>query len=106
MQTGYRYRGEPLAGIFGLSSFLAYDAAIYDEMCATPPPLFLRHGTEDDFILPQWGERTGQLFRGKGVDVTFDLVLCVVKFDSVLMAAADAGRDVDLNAIAQEVTST
>ena len=37
-------------------------------------------------------------------DITFDLSLCTRSYDSALMAAAAAGRDVSLNEIADEVT--
>jgi len=69
-----------LAGAFALSSYLCERAAVYDlvgqraSTAAGLPPVFMRHGTADGFILPAWGRATAQQLETMGVQVDFALV--------------------------------
>lgn len=64
-----------LAGVFALSSYLcARSPALELESAKRLPPVFMRHGADDDFILPAWGEATASELRAVGAEVDFGLV--------------------------------
>ena len=51
-------------------------AAVYEQLPRTPPPppMFIRHGSEDNFIWPRWGEATAEKLASLGVPVDFAMV--------------------------------
>ena len=80
----YNYEDKRLGGIFGLSCYLNYDSKVWsllDEMTTKQskdssmstlssssvsfPPMYMAHGTIDDFILPTWGQTTYETFQEK-----------------------------------------
>ena len=66
-----------VGAIFALSSYLCERSPLLTELPAmqtTIPPIFLRHGDLDDFILTEWGEATAQQLRAKGADIDFATV--------------------------------
>jgi len=64
-----------LAGVFALSSFMcASSPAFALESARRAPPVFMRHGAADGFILPRWGEATAEELRALGAEVDFALV--------------------------------
>lgn len=76
MQYGFReYRA--LGGFFALSSFLPHAATVYASMLDAKKslkykrPVFIRHGTQDGLVLPEWGEATAKQLAGFGIDVDF-----------------------------------
>ena len=61
-----------LGALFAISSYLNEGAAGYAVRAASPrawPPIWIRHGAADDFILPSWGEATARRFREMGANV-------------------------------------
>ena len=73
--------GRGVGAIFALSSYLCDNAPLLAELPAAQtkdvmplPPVYFRHGDQDDFILGEWGETTAQRLRAKGVAVDFDFV--------------------------------
>ena len=79
IQLAYRGSeiGSSLAAVFALSSFATDDSAMWSSLRASPdrprPPLYQRHGDADDYILTEWGERTGKRLKDEGVAVDFGL---------------------------------
>ena len=79
IQLAYRGSeiGSSLAAVFALSSFATDDSAMWSSLRASPdrprPPLYQRHGDADDYILTEWGERTGKKLKDEGVAVDFGL---------------------------------
>jgi len=74
-------RGEHrLAACFALSSFMCDEAVVYERLASekkplpTSPPIFMRHGDSDDFILPQWGASTAKKLQSFELSVDFGLV--------------------------------
>ena len=64
LQTALRSK-HALAGVFAMSSYMCNDAAVYRllrEPAAHRPSLriWMGHGAEDDFVLPEWGEATAK----------------------------------------------
>lgn len=86
LQLALRTR-RPLAAAFALSSYLCRSAEAYghfytDECSATRHgrtddaacpaaslPVFMRHGSEDSFILPAWGAATAERLKSLGLHV-------------------------------------
>lgn len=64
-------RGEPLAGLVALSTYLpmANHAAELLQPAATSQPLFMAHGTHDPVVPFQAGERSAEAMRKLGFDV-------------------------------------
>ena len=62
-----------LGGAFALSSYLCTETAVYERLRGSKapnlPPVFMRHGASDDFILPEWGAATAQQLSELGVQV-------------------------------------
>ena len=80
-QTAARYHQRaphaPLGAVFGLSCYMADDSPAYGiarQSGAAWPKTFVRHGSADDFIRPEWGRRTFDRLKAAGVDANFDLV--------------------------------
>ena len=80
LQLAYRGSsslGASLAAVFALSSFATDDSAMWESLRGAPdrarPPLYQRHGDADDYILTEWGERTGKRLKDEGVAVDFGL---------------------------------
>lgn len=65
----------PLAGVFALSSYMcARSPALQLDGIGHMPPLYMRHGAADDFILPEWGQATARELESLGTDVSFALL--------------------------------
>ena len=75
LQAGFRYHSR-LGAVFALSSFACEGSELFNiaRSSASPPPVFMRHGAADDFILPSWGSATAEQLRAVGVDVDFGTV--------------------------------
>ena len=80
LQLAYRgsQLGASLAAVFALSSFATDDSAMWaslegDGSKRARPPCYFRHGAEDDYILPEWAQRTAGRLGKAGVDVDFAL---------------------------------
>jgi len=77
LQLAFRSRHK-IGAVFALSSFMNEGAAAYDQLQSNAslprPPMFIRHGAADDFILPRWGQATAQRLTALGVDVDFATV--------------------------------
>ncbi|KAJ8411540.1 hypothetical protein AAFF_G00163480 [Aldrovandia affinis] len=77
LHLAYRYHPD-VAGVFALSSFLNKDSVVYqvvrDGRGRPLPELFQSHGTADELVLHRWGEETGALLRGAGLDTSFHSV--------------------------------
>jgi len=74
-QTAARYHQRaphaPLGAVFGLSCYMADDSpayAIARQSGAAWPKTFVRHGSADDFIRPEWGRRTFDRLKATGSD--------------------------------------
>ena len=67
-----------LAGVFALSSYVTNEAAVYKLIGKKAkeelPPVYMRHGAADDFILPTWGQGTSEQLASLGVDINFSLI--------------------------------
>jgi phospholipase/carboxylesterase len=66
LYAGLSY-SERLAGIMGLSTFLADDFEIHAANKRTP--VFMAHGVADNVIALQFGERTRDMLRARGQPV-------------------------------------
>ncbi|KAH8057466.1 acyl-protein thioesterase [Aureococcus anophagefferens] len=62
-------------GGFSMGGNMAYQtAARYHQRAPhAPSATFVRHGSADDFIRPEWGRRTFDRLKAAGVDANFDL---------------------------------
>jgi len=79
MALQYAFRTKhKLGGVFALSSYVNTDAAVYKLIAAANkdslPPVFMRHGAADDFILTDWGRGTADHLSKLGVQVQFETV--------------------------------
>ena len=77
LQYGFRSKHK-LAGVFALSSYVTNEAAVYKLIGKKAkeelPPVYMRHGAADDFILPTWGQGTSEQLASLGVDINFSLI--------------------------------
>lgn len=66
---------DPLAGIFGLSSYLLLYHRIPEFIAASNPnkdtPIFMGHGSADELVKYEWGRQTAQALRDLGHSVDF-----------------------------------
>ncbi|XP_017206834.3 lysophospholipase-like protein 1 isoform X1 [Danio rerio] len=65
---------QDIAGIFCLSSFLNKDSAVYQavENAQRPLPELLQcHGTSDELVFHDWGEKTNTLLKKAGLNASF-----------------------------------
>eukprot|EP00755_Sulcionema_specki_P033353 Sspe_Gene.100561::Locus_75246_Transcript_4_5_Confidence_0.222_Length_744::g.100561::m.100561/K06999/K06999; phospholipase/carboxylesterase len=62
---------EQFAGVFALGSFLPTSSKAYEDLVHPTPPLLMCHGDADDLIPFDWGQRTAETLRSKGVGVEF-----------------------------------
>ena len=64
-------RGEPLAGLVGLSTYLPAAHTAQDVLAAGAQrqPLFMGHGVQDPVVPVQAGQQSAQLMRGLGFEV-------------------------------------
>ncbi len=61
---------ERLAGIIGLSTYLpARDSINMDDIPYAETPVAMAHGSEDDVVLPEWGELSREHLELLGVNV-------------------------------------
>lgn len=75
LHLALREAGRSLAGVFALSSYMcARSPALALDSARRLPPVLMRHGAADDFILPSWGEATAAELRAVGAEVDFGLV--------------------------------
>ena len=68
-----------LAAVFALSSYLCDGAKAYELLSgrrgdAGLPPVFMRHGSADDFIKPAWGQSTAERLAALGANIDFALI--------------------------------
>ena len=79
IQYAARTRHE-LGGVFALSSYLCDDSAAWplieaeaskDGLASGRIPIFMAHGTSDDFVRPEWGRATAERLQRAGVPVEF-----------------------------------
>ena len=72
LQAGLRYPSR-LGAVFALSSYACQSSELFAVArgSASPPPVFMRHGAADDFILPAWGGATAEQLAAAGVEVDF-----------------------------------
>lgn len=72
LQLALREASRGFAGVFALSGYICTGSPAYTlPGIAAMPPVFMRHGSVDDFILPEWGEATAAKLSQKGVAVDF-----------------------------------
>lgn len=77
LHLAYRYRPS-IAGVFGLSCFLNENSGVYKRLdeeseVSRLPPLFQTHGNMDELVLPEWGRKTCEELKRRGVDVDFHM---------------------------------
>uniref|UniRef100_A0A7S2CMJ2 Phospholipase/carboxylesterase/thioesterase domain-containing protein n=1 Tax=Octactis speculum TaxID=3111310 RepID=A0A7S2CMJ2_9STRA len=75
LQTAIRCRHR-LGAVFAMSSYMSDDSWFYSALADTSrktnfPPVFMAHGTNDNFIQYSWGESTARQIRELGVPVVF-----------------------------------
>ena len=77
LQTALRSK-HALAGVFAMSSYMCENAAVYKLLqesvaAARKPPLriWMAHGANDDFVLPEWGEATAKKLTTYGLEVSW-----------------------------------
>ncbi|KAL8974257.1 MAG: hypothetical protein Q9197_001510 [Variospora fuerteventurae] len=69
----------PLAGIFGLSSYLllgdTLPSVLTQDIRAanSSTPIFMGHGDADPLVKPEWGSKTAKVLRGLGWKVDFNV---------------------------------
>ncbi|KAJ1631089.1 Alpha/Beta hydrolase protein [Pavlovales sp. CCMP2436] len=64
-----------LAGVFALSGYMCFQSPAFALASAKRlPPVYMRHGAADGFILPEWGAATADELRALGTSVDFALV--------------------------------
>ncbi|KAL9018447.1 MAG: hypothetical protein Q9185_004224 [Variospora sp. 1 TL-2023] len=69
----------PLAGIFGLSSYLllgdTLPSVLTQEIRAanSSTPIFMGHGDADPLVKPEWGSETAKVLKGLGWKVDFNV---------------------------------
>ncbi|KAL9059309.1 MAG: hypothetical protein Q9206_001555 [Seirophora lacunosa] len=69
----------PLAGIFGLSSYLllgeSLPSLLTQEIRAanSPTPIFMGHGDVDPLVKPEWGAETAKVLKALGWKVDFNV---------------------------------
>ena len=74
LQTALRSK-HALAGVFAMSSYMCDDAAVYSQLRSTPRSglnIWMAHGADDDFVLPEWGQATAKALKAfEGLEVSW-----------------------------------